>query len=105
MPTDVIMSPSTGLALQLSPPETSGGGRFAFLKRAAHGSGSWLVGKSTQSPTVSPEDLGFDGSRYPDIVRSNLTERFSHLPGRACQRLRKVTEPFGVRTKEEEYWW
>src|SRR5207245_10471967 len=85
--TDVIMAPSTRLALQWSPRETTGGKRFAFLIRVPHGSGSGLAGKSTQSLPVSPEHVGSKSSRYPDIVRLHiLTERFSQQPAdMACR--------------------
>lgn len=58
-------------------PETSGERRLASLKRAAHGSGSGLAGKSTQS--ASPGRVGSDISLYLNIVRLRLgilTERF-----------------------------
>src|SRR5260370_23449013 len=78
------------------------GGRFASLKRAAHGSGSGLAGKSNQSPPPSPERVGSDGSLYLNIVRlclEILTERFGRqevrLGGRKslCQYDRTVRSP------------
>src|SRR5258708_38035201 len=98
MPTDVTTAPPTRLSSQYSPHETSGGRRFASLESAAHGSGSGLAGKSTQSPAVSPEWVGSDSTRYPDIVRLRqgvLTERFSHSSNSYCWRPPQVTERFG----------